>query len=177
MKFLALTGTVLAGVAIVLVLSGGGDGQRPRSYTAPDRAFSLRHSGEWKPLAGRELAAVAGSPAAVLRRADRRGLVVIRERQPAREGLRSFTERLTGELRHRFPGMRPVSARSVAIRGGRAYLYTFVRPQAGTVHGIALATAGRRAFSLDVVTPGDAPKAAAQVGAIVRSFGLPDESR
>jgi hypothetical protein len=169
---LAATALVLAAAIAVAValLARGEDGTEPVRHTAADRSFSVAVPAGWKALDERRLAEVPSTPAAVLRREDRRGLVVIR-RQPALErSSRSLTQDLTRQLRRRFEGMRPVAARAVRLRSGPAYVYTFVRPQTGTVQSIAVAALPDRTYTLDAVTRAGARDVAAQIGAIVRSF-------
>src|SRR3954447_15795018 len=66
-------------VAAVLAVRSGGDDTAPR-FRPADRAFSVVLPAGWRAANDRELRTVPSAPAAVLRRADRRGLVVIRRR-------------------------------------------------------------------------------------------------
>jgi hypothetical protein len=159
---------VVTGVAAVLAAGRGGD-ETPR-HRAADRSFSVAVPAGWRALTDRQLDEVPSAPAAVLRRQDRRGLVVIR-RQPALERTSgSLTKDLTRQLRKRFSGLKPVGARTVQLRSGPAYVYTFARPKAGTVQSIAVAVMADRTFTLDAITGAGNTDVAAQIGAIVRSF-------
>ena len=143
---------------------------RPR-YTAPRQGVLRRRA---RRLAGArrhaELRAVPGAPAAVLRRADGTGVVVIRERPALAGNGRSLTRDLTAQIARRFKGVRPVTSRTVTLAGGPAYVYTFARPTAGRVQSIAVAPRAGRTYTLDAVAGAGARDVAAQVGAIVRSF-------
>jgi hypothetical protein len=159
---------VVAAVAAALALRSGGD--EAQRHRAPDRSFSVALPAGWKALSSRQLDDIPSTPAAVLRREDRRGLVVVR-RQPALDrNSRSLTRDLTRQLRRRFRGLEPVGARTVQLESGPAYVYTFARPKAGTVQSIAVAALPDRTYTLDAVTGAGARDVAAEIGAIVRSF-------
>lgn len=166
----AVVGLAVSGaVAVVVALTLTGPDESP-TFRAADRSFSVALPDGWSALEGVELDQVPSGPAAVLRRDDRRGLVVIHRRAGAQGSWRLLTRDLTHQLRRRFRDVRPVGARTVPLRAGAAYVYTFARPGSGTVQSIAVAAVPGRTYTLDAVTAGDAPDVAAQIGAIVRSF-------
>jgi hypothetical protein len=167
----ALAGAVavLAAVAAVVALRPHAD-DAPTRVRAADARFSLALPHGWRALRGAELHAVPSSPVAVLRRADGRGLVVVHERPALAKSTRSLTHELTAQVARRFRGVQPVSARTVALPGGPAYVYTFARPAARRVQSVAVAPRAGRTFTLDAVAGSGAPDVAAQVGAILRSF-------
>jgi hypothetical protein len=160
----------VAVAAALLVRSGHDETPSEARYHAADRSFSVALPAGWRALSGRQLDAVPSAPAAVLRRADRRGLVVIRVQGALDRNARSLTQDLTRQLRRRFRGLRPVGARTIQLRSGPGYVYTFARPTAGTVQSIAVAPLPDRTYTLDAVTGAEARDVAAQIGAIVRSF-------
>jgi hypothetical protein len=158
-------------VTLVLALLSSGGATKPASparYTASGHAFSVVLPAGWRALAPRELSAVPSQPRAVLRRADRRGLVVIDASAPVTGDARTITTTLTKQLRRRFTGFKLTGARLVTLRHGTAYLYTFVR--GSMVQSIAVATSGGRTYAIDAVVPGSAPDVARQVGQIIASF-------
>jgi hypothetical protein len=169
---------VLAGVTVAVALllavvaaRGGDERPAPRAaattFTARDGAYSIAAPRGWK--------AVAEGPAAtVLRRDDRRGVVVIRRRPPLQRSSRSLTRDLTAQLGRRFEGLQPVGARSLGLASGPVYVYTFARPSAGTVQSIAVAPRRSGTYTIDAVAAAGARDAAAQIGAIVRSFDTTD---
>jgi hypothetical protein len=164
-----------AALAAMLVPgSHGAPGAPTARFHAPDRAFSVVLPAGWTAAGAAQLRAMPSSPAAVLRRTDGRGLVVIRKRAALAGSARSLTRDLTTQLGRRFRGLEPVSARTVPLHGGPAYVYTFARPAAGRVQSVAVAPRGDRTYTLDAVAGAGAPDAAAQVGAILRSFDTPD---
>jgi hypothetical protein len=167
--------TVLAlALVAVLVLRPGGDDDRAPRYRAADRAFSVALPAGWRAADAKELAAAPSKPAAVLRRADERGVVVIRKRPALARSSRSLTRDLTAQLARRLPGTKPVGARTVRLASGPAYVYTFARPSAGTVQSIAVAPRRGATYTIDAVASSGARDAAAQIGTIVRSFDTSD---
>jgi hypothetical protein len=175
---LVALGSALAGGLAVLALIGlahlaGGSGDRAaaHTYTAPGHAFSIAVPRGWRSFSGAELARVPGGAAAVLRRADGRGVVVVRRTAPVRGDLRAVAVALTADLRARFPGFRLVSARLGRIRAGGAFLYTFVRGTNGAAQSLAITRVGGVTYRIDSVVRGDSQDTAREAGVIVGSFG------
>jgi hypothetical protein len=166
-------GAVIALAAVVAVFAlrpTGDSAATPTRFRSADQQFSLAVPDGWRALRGGELRAVPSAPAAVLRSADGRGVFIVHERPPLARGARSLTRALTAQVARRFPGVQPVRTRTVALRGGPAYVYTFARPAAGRVQSIAVAPRAGRTYTLDAVAGAGARDVAAQVGAILRSF-------
>jgi hypothetical protein len=163
---------VLAAVAAVLALrSNGGDAaSKPARFQSADKRFSVVVPAGWRALSGAELAKTPTAPVAVLRSTDGTGVVVVHERPALAASSKSLTRELTKQVERRFRGVQPVSARTVALPGGPAYVYTFARPSAGRVQSIAVAPRAGRTYTLDGVAGSGARDVAAQVGAILRSF-------
>jgi hypothetical protein len=175
---LIAVGAVVAVLAIAAVaatvLVHPKDKPAPARFHAAGGAFSVVVPDGWRALHGRELRAVASAPAAVLRRTDGHAVVVVHERPALARSRRSLTRELTAQLARRFTDLRPVTARTIALPGGPAYVYTFARPAAGRVQSLAIAPRAGRTYTLDAVAPAGATDAAAQVGAILRSFDTTD---
>jgi len=157
-------------VAVVALRPHGADAAKPARFQSADHNFSLVLPDGWRAVRGAALAKIASTPAAVLRRTDGTGVVVVHERPALARNSRSLTRALTAQVARRFRGVQPVSARTVALPGGPAYVYTFARPAAGRVQSIAVAPGAGRTYTLDAVTGSGARDVAAQVGAILRSF-------
>jgi hypothetical protein len=157
-------------VAVLAVRSGASDATPPARVHSADKAFSVVLPDGWRALRGAELRTVPSAPAAVLLRTDGRAVILVHERPALKRSSRSLTRDLTARLERRFRGLQPVSARTVALRGGPAYVYTFARPADGRVQSIAVVPRGAHTYTLDAVAHAGAPDAAAQVGAILRSF-------
>jgi hypothetical protein len=158
---------IAAIVAVVALRPHGDDATKPARFQSADKRFSLALPTGWRALRG---AKVTSAPAAVLRRTDGTGLIVVHERPALKGSSRSLTRELTAQVKRRFRGVQPVSARTVALPGGPAYVYTFARPAAGRVQSIAVAPRAGRTYTLDAVAGSGARDVAAQVGAILRSF-------
>jgi hypothetical protein len=167
----ALAGAALLLVALAAVLALRAHGaDAPVRFRSADARFTLVLPDGWRALRGAELRAVPSAPTAVLRRTDGRGVVVVHERPALASSAHSLTRELTAQVTRRFRGVQPVSARTVALPGGPAYVYTFARPAAGRVQSIAVAPRAGRTYTLDAVAGSGARDVAAQVGAILRSF-------
>jgi hypothetical protein len=163
---------VLAVLTVVGLMSGSGSGSgaaAPGVYTAAGHAFTIGVPAGWSALHGAELARVPGSPAAVLRRADGRGVVIVRRTGAVTGDLRWIARRLTAQLGRRLPGFRLVGARIGRVRAGDAFLYTFVRR--GVAQSLAVTTVRGATYRIDTVVPAGSPDAARQAGAAVSSFG------
>jgi hypothetical protein len=166
----------VAGAAAVFVLTGGGDSPQSRPHATKLRGpgFALAYPAGWKPVAADRLAAFGASPQAVVRRADGKGTVVVRRTEtPRDQSLRALTRDVTRDLQRRFTDFRFVSARVTQLRGGKAFLYTFVRTRAKTAQSIALLKVGRTSLTVNGIAATGDPRAARDVAAIVRSFGAP----
>src|SRR3954469_5230179 len=150
------------------------DDPAPAPLRAAGGAFSVVVPDGWRALRGRELRAVPSAPAAVLRRTDGRAVVVVHQRPALARSRRSLTRDLSSQLARRFTDLRPVTARTIGLPGGPAYVYTFARPAAGRVQRLVVAPRAGRTYTLDAVVPAGATAAAAQVGAILRSFDTTD---
>ncbi len=168
----ALLGAIfLIGVIGLVRLSDGSHAAASHTFTGSGNAFAIGVPDGWSALRGAQLAAVPGQPAAAIRRADGRGLVIVRRTGAVNSDLRKVATGLTSELRSRLPGFRLISARIGRVRAGGAFLYTFVRGAGGAAQSLALTKVRGVTYRIDSVVAGDSPDAARQAGAIVGSFG------
>lgn len=160
---------LLAAVAVALgVLAGGSSApsrahSRASTYVAGDRSFSVNYPAGWK-------ATPVGNSAAVIERADHRGVVLVSEHPALRRKLPSVVKDLPAQLAKRFPDFRPVGASVARLSTGPAVVYTFVRTKANKVQTIVVAPTPRRTFTLEAAAPAGAHAAARQAGQIVRSL-------
>jgi hypothetical protein len=165
----------LAGAAIavaVMLGSGGSPINAPRVMTIKADDFSLAFPAGWSAVPAERLAKLEGRPAAMVRRRDGHGTVIVRRKgAPKDQTLRALTKGLTTQLTRRFADFRFVSARVVRVRGGNAFLYTFLRTRAKVAQSLAIVRVGKTSFTLDAVAASGDPRAAREVAAIVRSFG------
>ena len=164
----------LAGAAIaagVLIGTGSKSGERPHATTLRGPGFALAYPAGWKPV-DVDRTAAQGAPVAMVRRADGKGVVVVRRKAaPEDQSLRRLTRDLTAGLERRFPDFRFVSARVDRVRGGTAFFYTFVRTRQKTAQSIALVKVGGTSYTVDALAPTGDERSAREVAAIVRSFG------
>jgi hypothetical protein len=158
---------VLAFALGALVAHGRGDSSPAHAwtYTSGDHAFSVTYPSGWK-------AGSVGPTGAVIERADRRGLVLVREHAAIKGSLAGVVKGLPRDLAKRFTDFRPVGASVARLSTGPAVVYTFVRPKAKKVQTIVIAPApaAKRSFTLEVVAPAGAHDAAREAGQIVRSL-------
>jgi hypothetical protein len=165
----------LAGAAIavtVMLASGGSPDQRKGATELRADDFSLAFPAGWGAVPASQLVKLEGRPAAMVRRSDGKGTVIVRRKAaPKDQSLRALTGDLTSRLGRRFPDFRFVSSRVVRVRGGNAFLYTFLRTRANVAQSIAIVRVGKTSFTLDAVAAAGDTRAAREVAAIVRSFG------
>jgi hypothetical protein len=166
----------LAGAALAFgVLRGAGDDDsagRPHAKELRGPGFALAYPGGWAPAKAAELEKLPGHPVVVVRRADGKGVVIVRRKgAPRDQSLKALTRDLNVGLAKRFPDFRFVSSRVARVRGGNAFLYTFVRTKQKTAQSIALLRVGKANYTLDGVAASGDVRAAREVAAIVRSFG------
>src|SRR5690242_12583727 len=115
---------LLAAVALTLGFVTGGSSHpsrahvRAATYVAGDRSFSVSYPAGWK-------ATAVGSTAAVLERADHRGVVLVSEHPALRQKLPAVVRDLPAQLAKRFPDFRPVGASVAHLATGPAVVYTF----------------------------------------------------
>jgi hypothetical protein len=166
----ALAG-VLAASAVLGLLAHRSGSAAARTWAAPGHAFTLSVPRGWEAARSKQLASLPSHPVALLRRADGRGTVVVRPSAPVRTSGTALAAGLGRQLRKRFPGFQAVSARAVHVRGGQAFVYTFVHGRGRTVQSLALVATRGRAYAIDAVAPAGAADAAREIGAIVASFG------
>jgi hypothetical protein len=162
----AIAGAValLAVIGAVHLANGGGSAA---SDAVP--AFHITVPAGWTALRGDALARVPGSPAAVLRRFDGHGVVIVRRTGALSGDLRTVARGLTAQLKARVPGFTLVSARLGSVRAGGAFLYTFVR--GSSAQSLAVTRIGGATYRIDSIVPAGSADAARQAGAIAASFG------
>lgn len=164
---------LIASFAMMSLISGGTDTARPalRTFTAPREAFHLAIPTGWSTVDPARLGSAGGAVVAVIRSADGRGLVTVRPTAPVRATGAQLLNGLGRRLRPQFPGFRVLGARFAAVRGGRAFIYTFTRGNGRTVQSLALVSASGRAYEIDAVVPAGDRATARDAGLIIASFG------
>ena len=160
---------VLAAVAIGVLAywpAGSPDSGAALAQVNAER-FTMTYPEGWK----QEERIPAGMQA-VLRRADGKAFIVVREQKPLTGDPHKLVRGLDRELERRLGDFTRTQAQVVNIEAGQAISYTYARMRAGTANGVVLVPAGDRSYSIDTVVVGGANDAARELGAIVRSFEL-----
>jgi hypothetical protein len=156
---------VIGAVHLAGTTSGSSRAADAGGFTAAGDAFHLDVPKGWSAVRGSD----PGAPAAMLRRPDGHGLVIVR-RIPALSGdLRTVARSLTSELQAELPSFRFLGARLGRVRAGAAFLYTFVRGR--NAQSIAVTRVKGVTYRLDSIVAAGSPDAAREAGAIVGSFG------
>ena len=161
----------LVAAAVVVVFprvfepSGGGT-----LFGPPTAAFRVTYPAGWRPLRQDEPAALRSTPLAALSREGDTGFVVIRSAKRARGDMAPSARELARELSARLLDFKHVREEIVAIGGRRAFLFTYVREQARTVHSIVVVPHGSRSYVIYTLAPAGAREAAREIGAIISSF-------
>lgn len=178
---------VVAVVAAVLLLGGGDDGGdsggpelRTLEAGGPSDAapaaspFTLSHPPSWSEVPEDQLSAQGpGETVAVLRREGRTGLLVVTRQASSDDlDLETLGERLGRQLKRGLPDAREVAARPTRLPAGDAFVYSFVRRRAGTVHTIVVVPSGAETYVLNSVIASGDNAAAQESGEIVRSLSF-----
>jgi hypothetical protein len=174
-------------VALVLLLGGddGGDdaGGGPElstleaggpSESAPAATpFKLSFPPNWSEVPDEQLAQVPGERLAVLRRDGRTGLIAVTRQASSPElDLEALGSRLGKQIKKGLTDAREVASRPTRLPAGEAYVYSFVRRKAGTVHTVVVVPAGAETYVLNAVIPSGDDKAAQESGEIIRSLSF-----
>ena len=169
----ALGSAVAGAISILAVIGamhlGGGSTAAPSPHVFAGAGFRLSVPDGWTAMRGKALERVPGSPLAVVRRADGRGVVVVRSTGALSGDLRGVARGLTADLKARIPGFRLVSARLGSVRAGGAFLYTFAR--GSSAQSLAVTRVDGKTYRIDSIVPAGSADSARQAGAIAASFG------
>jgi hypothetical protein len=164
-------GVALAVAAFFVVRAlNGDDDNGGKLEGASGNRFALTYPEGWTPLSREEVAALKGSPIAVVRRRDRRGILIINRQRRITRDLDALSRQLDRRLKRRFSDFRKVSSQTVNVKAGRAFLYSYVRKNKGTVHSLLAVQTSSGGYTLNAVIRGDARDLARQIGAMFRSF-------
>lgn len=166
---------ILAVVAVILVLvlhTGGSSNQQNSAQGGgPTLPFNITFPPSWTPVHHGQLATYPGNPVMVLLRENHTGVVVItRARSDPKLGLSTLGPTVAKRIADRFPDTRTTASKLINVRSGKAFYYSFVRTQAGTVNALLVVPAGAVTYEFNSVTPGNQSQAAKEVGQIFASF-------
>ena len=172
-------------LAVVAVLLLGGDDEDPGSGEklntiqlggpapgAPAATpFTLSYPANWNEVAKDELGDVSADTLGVLRRDGRTGLITVSQRQtPEDLNLEQLGARLGKQIKKGIPDAKEVAARPTNLPAGDAFVYSFVREGAGTVHTVVIVPSGGVTYLLNSVIPSGDNKAAQEAGEIIRTL-------
>jgi hypothetical protein len=170
-----MLGAALIGLVLIVYLAAnalfGGDGSKKGELKGSSKdSYALSYPSSWRPLSGKELDRVPGSPLAVVRRKDGKGFVFLRKEGRSPKNLTAFSGDLTKALDKRVPDFQKRSAKTVKINGQNAFFYSYIRKAKGTVHTVVLVPNGKQSYVLNTVSRGGSEDVARQVARIILSF-------
>ena len=157
----------VAAALLILALVGGGE---ERLKGSSDDTFNLSLPKGWRALSQEELGELPGKPAAVVRREDGKGFLVIRREGRPPQSIQDFSKDLDKEFQKRIPDFQKRTTRTLKIRAGRAFFYSYIRRKKGTVHSVVLAPAPRGSYVLNTVARGGEDDVARELGKMIVSF-------
>jgi hypothetical protein len=169
-KLLAIVaGVMVAAVAVffaVSALTGDETVEGPNK----DNAFKLVLPSSWRAFSKEELAKAPGKPLAVLRRKDGKGFLVVRRSGRLPANLNAFAGQLDKEFKSRFKDFQRQSAKTVEVRAGKAFFYSYIRKSNGTVNSVTIVPAPKGTFTLNGVSKGGEKDVARELGRMIVSF-------
>ena len=135
-----------------------------------DAPFRLRHPDDWVEIEMHQLPQSDPSPAAGLRRTNNAALLTVSVAGPVEGGL----ERLERETRSQEPAedLRLRTVRRVRVAAGPALYASYTRESSGQIQTALIVPDGDRSFRVDAVVRPEAKDAAAQLGAMLRTFDV-----
>jgi hypothetical protein len=156
--------------------SGGGDletielgGPAPGAPAATP--FTISFPQTWSEVAKEELGNVPSDTLGVLRREGRSGLITVSQRKtPENLDVETLGARLGKQIKKGLPDAKEVAARPTHLPAGDAFVYSFVRQKAGTVHSVVIVPSGGVTYLLNTVIPSGDNKAAQEAGEIIRTL-------
>ena len=182
---ISIAGLVLLAAAIALVLLIGGDDDdgsstdtlntltvdEPAPGAPAATPFTLSYPDSWTEVSKEEIGSAAGDTVAILRREGRSGVLVVAQREtPDNLDLEQLGNQLGKQIKKGIPDAKEVAARPTHLPAGDAFVYSFVRESAGTVHSVVVVPSGGVTYVLNSVIPSGNNEAAQEVGEIVRTL-------
>ena len=171
---MALVAIIAAVVIAVIALTGdddGGTGGGTTTVNGPaDNEFTLQVPAGWTAVSADQLEAVPGKPLAVVRREDKKGLVVVNVQPGKVKNFDAQVRTLDRRLGKAIPDFQKVGARVVDVKAGKALLYSYARRERGTAHTLLVVPAGDRSYSVNGAVPAGEDDAAREMGSILLSF-------
>lgn len=182
---------VLATAAFGFSLMGRDDPPPPKVSKAPSRAtierelregevlkgpadtpFTLRHPDRWEPLKETEIPEADPRPITGLRRNNSAGLLTVSVADPLEGGIAAQEKTLRADIERRVPDARVTAIRKVQVAAGPALYASFVRESNNQIQTILVVPDGDRSYKLDAAIRPEAQDAAAELGAMLRTFDI-----
>ena len=139
----------------------------------PDTPFALRHPEKWEPVEEDQIPDGDPRPIAALRRNNSAGLITISVLGPVEGGIAAREKALRAELEQRVPDARVTAIRRVRVAAGLALYASFVRKDSGQIQTMLVVPEGnRRSYQVDAAIRPEAQDAAAELGAMLRTFDI-----
>ena len=133
--------------------------------------FTLSYPANWSEVPKEDLGEVTADTLGVLRRDGRSGLITVSQRQtPENLNLEQLGARLGKQIKRGLPDAREVAARPTNLPAGDAFVYSFVRKRAGTVHSVVVVPSGGVTYLVNSVIPAGDNEAAQEAGEIIRTL-------
>jgi hypothetical protein len=151
----------------VRALTGGPDTVSGGSASAP---FKVAVPEGWKALPSDKLASMPGKPLGVIQREDGTGFLVVRQDGKAPKSFDAFTKDLDKEFKKRVPDFQKRSTRTLKIKAGGAFFYSYIRKNAGTVHSVVLIPGPKGSYVLNTVAKGGEDQVAKELGRMIVNF-------
>ena len=137
-----------------------------------DTPFRLRHPDEWVEIEKHQLPKADPSPVAGLRRTNNAALLAVSVDGPVEGGL----DRLERETRRRGDSddedLRLRAVRRVRVAAGPALYASYTRRSSKQIQTALIVPDGDRSYRVDAVVRSEARDAAAQLGAMLRTFDV-----
>ena len=135
-----------------------------------DTPFRLRHPDDWVEIEKHQLPQSEPSPLAGLRRTNNAALLTVAVAGPVEGGL----ERLERDTRGGDvpEGLRLRTVRRVRVAAGPALYAQYTREENGQIQTALVVPDGDRSYRVDAVVRPEAEDAAAQLGAMLRTFDV-----
>jgi hypothetical protein len=164
----ALVALALAGAAIWYFAIRDGDSDTVRGPSGAE--FSVTRPSGWDTVSSDELAALPGSPLAVLRQTDGPAIVIINSQPQTSASLPQLSKELQSKLEQKISDFKLVRSRIINVPAGQAISITYARTAKGTANTLVVVPAGGHVYTLNAVVPAGEEAAARQVAEIINSF-------
>ena len=168
----ALVAAAVAATAVMLLTGDDAKKETGRTVSGSKQdPFEMSYPASWSSLPKTKLAKLPGRPVAVVRRKDKKGLVVVRvSPRPAPRDLRTLGADLRRQLKKGISDVQIRAAKPVKLRSGNALFLSYLRKKKGTTQTLVVVPAGKRTFTINTVSVGGANDVARQIGRMILSF-------